>query len=109
MDTNRRTPSGFDLDDQHKLLVIHPELFFYQGPQDKDRILRENAFRNMLVGIALVGAVAIVAMTYFASQHQYFAIAERQVVQRVHIMSVRADGGFFDESFFVAADEARAN
>ena len=109
MDTNARRPSELGTFSRTKLLEIRPELFFYSGPLERDRILRENALRNRLVSIALGGAVAILAMTYFASQHDYFAAAERQVGQQAQAAAAPLKGGKVDPALFVVADEARRN
>lgn len=88
--------------------------------------MRDNANRNLLVGIALGGAVAIGAMTYFARDQGSFAVAGERMDQQVQMTSdqardvtaevadtaansARTTGDAVDQSLSNVADQARGN
>jgi hypothetical protein len=98
----------------------------YGSPFEQERTLRDNANRNLLVGIALGGAVAIGAMTYFANEQGSFAVAGQRVDQQVQATSAQArdvtaevadsagtsartTGVAVDQSLSDVADQARGN
>ena len=126
MDTNPHTQTDPDTDGRPYLISARTEPGRYGSPFEQERTLRDNANRNLLVGIALGGAVAIGAMTYFANEQGSFAVAGQRVDQQVlatsaqardvtaevadsAASSARTTGVAVDQSLSDVADQARGN
>lgn len=126
MDTIPHAQTDPDTDGRPSLMSARTEPRLYGSPFEQERTLRDNANRNLLVGIALGGAVAIGAMAYFANEQGSFAVAGQRVDQQVQATSAQArdvtaevadsagssartTGVAVDQSLSDVADQARGN